>query len=103
MQDRHEAQDQDRLFDRVHNDLDQIHAAALPFSGDRDRVAVAMEQLNECERDINAGEYERRRFDQTVASIQRVIELNHLTDQSRNYLTDDVRDLTRLQTRLERY
>jgi hypothetical protein len=96
-----EVEDQSRLFDRVRNDLDQVSAGTIPFSSDRSRVTAAMELLNDCQRTIDDGTYDRRLFDQTVSSIQRVIELNHVTDQSRSYLSDDVRELTRLQSRLE--
>jgi hypothetical protein len=103
MQDRQEAQDQDRIFDRARTDLDRIHADASPFSPDRDRVTIAIQQVNQCQRAVTAGEYDRRVFYQTVASIQRVMDLNRLTDQSRSYLGDDLRAMNRLQARLEGY
>jgi hypothetical protein len=64
---------------------------------------MAMEQVNECQQGINSGDYDRRMFDQTVASLQRVADLNRLNDQSRGYIADDIRELTRLQSRLEGY
>jgi len=103
IQDQREIREQDRTFERVRTDLDRIHSEALPFSTDRDRVTVAMQLLNQCQRAVNAGDYDRRTFDQTVASIQRVIELNRLSDDSRSYLGDDVRAMSRLQARLEGY
>ncbi len=98
-----EIQDQDRVFDRVRTDLDRIHADALPFSPDRDRVMIAMQQVNRCQRAVAAGDYDRRMFDQTIASVQRVSDLNRLTDESRSYLGDDIRAMSRLQARLEGY
>jgi hypothetical protein len=103
IQDQREAQDQGRIFDRVRTDLDRIHADASPFSPDRDRVMIAIQQVNQCQRAVAAGEYDRRLFYQTVASIQRVMDLNRLTDQSRSYLGDDLREMNRLQNRLEGY
>jgi hypothetical protein len=102
-QDQREAQDPDRIFDRVRTDLGRIRADASPFSADSDRLTVAIQQLNQCQRVVAAGEYDRRMFYQTVASIQRVMDLNRLTDQSRSYLGDDVSAMNRLQARLEGY
>jgi hypothetical protein len=102
-QDQQEAQDQDRVFDRVRTDLDRIHADASPLSADRERVMVAIEQVNQCQRAVAAGEYDRRMFYQTVSSIQRVMDLNRLSDQVRSYLGDDLRAMNRLQRSLEGY
>jgi hypothetical protein len=102
-QDQREADGQNRLFDRVRTDLGQVHAGTLPMSTDRSRVNLALDQLNECQRAVNSGDYDRRLFDQTISSVQRVIDLNRLTDQSRNYLVDDIRSLSRLQSQLEGY
>ncbi len=98
-----EAQDQNRVFDRTRNDLTQVQASTAPFSSDRNRATIAVEQMNECQREIDAGAYDRRTFNETVASIQRVVDLNHLTEQTRGFLADDLRQLSNLQSRLEGY
>ena len=102
-QDQREAQDHNRLFDRIRMDLDHAHEGTLPFTTDRNRVNMAQTQINECQREINMGQYDRRVFDQAVSSMQRVVDLNRLSDQSRSYLSDDIRELSRLQSRLEGY
>ena len=102
-QEQREAVDQARIFDHARTDLDRIHEEATPFSPDRDRITVAMQLLNRCQREVSSGNYERSTFDQTMASIQRVMDLNRLTEQSRSSLGDDVRAMSRLQASLEGY
>jgi hypothetical protein len=101
--DEREDQDHNRLFDRVRTDLDHAHEGTLPVSADRSRVGIAQEQIDRCQRAINNGDYDKRMFDDTVASVQRVIDLNRLSDQNRGYLSDDIRELVRLQSRLDGY
>lgn len=102
-QEQRDADDQSRIFDHARSDLDRVHEEATPFSPDRDRIMVAMQLLNRCQREVIGGNYDRHTFDQTIASIQRVMDLNRLTEQSRGYLGDDVRAMSRLQARLEGY
>ena len=90
-----------RLFDRVRSDLDRADAAAVPYSGDRDRVAIAREEVNECQRAVATGEFDQRTFGETIGAIQRVVDLNRMTARSRSFLTDDISALRDLQARLE--
>ncbi len=62
--------DQARIFDGVRADLDRAHEDATPFSPDRDRVTIAMQLVNRCQRAVMGGDYDRYLFNQTVASIQ---------------------------------
>jgi len=96
-----EVQDHDRLFDRVLGDLDRAHAGALPMSADRSRVNIAQDAVTRYQRLVANGDYDRRQFEDTVAAIQRVADLNRISDQSRNNLLDDMHDLRRLQESLE--
>lgn len=91
----------DRMFDQIRSDLDLASTTALPFSGDRDRVALARDQLNACQRAVNTGEYDRLTFGETVSAIQRVVDLNRMTDQNRHYLVNDINELRQLQAELE--
>ena len=103
VQDEREARDNDQLFDRMRGDLDRAHAGTLPFTADRNRVVMARERAEACQRAINTGEYDRRMFDDTTAAIQRVVDLNRLSDQNRNYLVSDLEQLRSLEARLEGY
>ena len=99
--DQREARDYDRFFERVRGDLDRASAAALPFTDERDRVTRAREEVSECQRALMAGDYDRRTFDEAIFAIQRVVDLNRLSDRNRDYLLDDVRELRHLRSRLE--
>jgi hypothetical protein len=90
-----------RVFDRVRADLDRVQAGALPFTADRTRVMRAREEVNECQRILNAGDYDRREFDEAIGALQRVAQLNRLSDYTRDNLYDDIRDLRRVQSRFE--
>jgi len=100
-QDERQARDQDRLFDRVRADLDRAYAATVPLTADRSRLNIAQDAISRCQRSVAVGEYDRRQFEDGIAAIQRVADLNRLSDQSRNNLLDDMHDLRRLQESLE--
>src|ERR1700722_2243714 len=91
---------QDRMFDQIRGDLDLASTTALPFSGDKDRVSIARDQLSECQRAVNSGNYDRLTFRQVISSIQRVVDLNRVTDQNRSYLVNDMNQLRDLEARL---
>ena len=90
VQNEREAREHDRLFNRLRDDLDRAHASALPFSADRDRVIMARDRVDACQRAVAVGDYDRRMFDDTIIAIQRVVELNRLSDETHNYLVDDL-------------
>jgi hypothetical protein len=102
-QDEREARANDRLFDQLHGDLDRAHAGTLPFTADRSRVAIALDRAEACQQAISAGQYDRRMFDDTVAAIQRVADLNRLSDQNRTNLLSDIDQVRTFQSRLEGY
>lgn len=101
-QDEREALSHDRVFERLRADLDRVDSMALPFSGDRDRVATARRQVNECQRVLSEGHYDRELFGAAVAAVERVADIDRLSDRARTYLTDDIHQLRDLQSRLER-
>ena len=101
-QDEREAMSHDRVFERLRTDLDRVDAMALPFSGDRDRVGVARRQVSECQRVLAEGHYDRELFESTISAVQRVADMDRLSDRTRTYLTDDIHQLRDLQSRLER-
>ena len=100
-QDDRDVRDHGRVFDRVRGDLDRAQAGALPFTADRTRLMRAREEVNDCQRMLSAGDYDRRQFDEAVVAVQRVAQLNRLSDYTRDNLYDDIRDLRRVQSRFE--
>lgn len=101
-QERSEARENDRIFDRIRNDLDHAHTGLMPgvFNPERSRVALARKKAEDCRRAIDDGQYDRRLFDEAVDAVQKVIDLNRLSDKTRNFLVDDVTQLRTLQVRL---
>ncbi len=100
--DRRVDQDHDRIFDRVRADLDRVQAETQPFTAEHDRLVQAKLRVNECQRMLNDRNYDRRTFDYTVGSIQRVVELNRLSERNHDYLTDDIQALRSVQSEFER-
>jgi hypothetical protein len=101
-QDRRADQDHDRLFDRIRTDIDRAQAEAMPFTADHNRLVEAKVRVNDCQRMLSDGHYDRRTFDFTVTSVQRVIDLNRLSERNHDYLADDVQALRRVQSDMER-
>jgi len=99
-QERREVRDQDRIFDHLRGDLDRARASTMPMTPDRDRVIRADERVNECQRRVNSGTYDRRDFDTAIAAVQQVADMNRLPDEDRRLLSDDIQSLTRLRDRL---
>jgi hypothetical protein len=100
VQDEREVLHHDQVFDRVQGDLARAHSGALPFTADRDRVARAQDEVNHCQRAVATGDFDRRDFDQAIGAIQRVTDLNRLSDRTRDFLLADVRELRDLQDHL---
>jgi len=96
-----DARNYDRFFDRVRNDLDRASDFSLPFTGERSRVTRARQEIGECYRAVMAGDYDRRTFDEAVGAIQRVVDLNRLSEQSRDNLVDDMQQLREVESRLQ--
>ena len=100
-QDGREAREQSRVFDRAQGDLDQAHSVSLPFTDDRNRIIAAQAQVGECQRLVASGEYSRRQLDEAIIAVQRVADMNRMSDRNRDSLRDDVRDMQQLQSLLE--
>ena len=95
-----EATSHDRLFDQMRDDLALASTTATPFSGDRDRVAIARDQLNQLQHAVDTGEYDGLTFSQTISAMQRVVDLNRMTDRNRDYLVNDIGQLRDLEAQL---
>ncbi len=95
-----EATSHDRLFDQMRDDLSLASTTATPFSGDRDRVAIARDQLDQLQHVVDTGEYDGLTFSQTISAMQRVVDLNRMTDRNRDYLVNDIGQLRNLEAQL---
>jgi len=90
-----------RVFERVRIDLDHAGTFAAPFTGDEHRLVRAREEVTECQHAVASGEYDRATFGEALTAIQRVVDLNRLSDRSRSLLVDDLASLCDLQARWE--
>jgi hypothetical protein len=92
---------QDRVFSRLRADLDRAFAYAAPMEGDRGRLERARDRLNLCQRMVRDRNVDRRAFDEAVGSVEEVLSQNRIPDDTRADLRYDVRELRRLQDRLQ--
>jgi len=92
---------QDRVFSRLRADLDRAFSDAAPMEGDRGRIERARERLNVAQRMIRDRNFDRRAFDESFAAVQQVLEQNRMPEDARNDLRLDLRELHRLQDRLQ--
>src|SRR5580658_87164 len=74
--------------------------AVVPFTAERNRVIMARDLVNDFQHALADGDFDRRQFDDTISSIQRVADMNRLSDATRSYLLDDVRQLRDFARRL---
>lgn len=80
------------LFARVRQDLDHVQSAAFS-GGDEFRIARTKEDLNELQRNLEAGRYEEHRLDETIASLRTIMADNRLTPRDRDMLSEDLNHL----------
>jgi hypothetical protein len=91
-----------RLLDRVRGDLDRAESSTLPFTGDRNRIARARTELNEFQRSMDAGYYNRRELNDSILAVQRVLDNSFtLSDYDRNLLIEDVSRMQDYRARLD--
>jgi hypothetical protein len=90
----------DHIFDLLRSDLNLASSTAQPFAGDRSRVDLALDAVNNCQYAVRTGAYDKLTFGETIATIQRVVDLNRLTDQNRSYLASDMNQLREFETQL---
>jgi hypothetical protein len=96
-----EAREHGWIFDRVRGDLDRAEASTLPFSGDRNRIERARVELNELQSSWNAGENNWREFNEAVTALQRVMDVNRMSDRTRDFLAGDLNRLRDMRSRLD--
>jgi hypothetical protein len=92
---------QDPVFNHLRSDLDRVQSGTMPYTSSRDHVIRAEERVDQCQRDIQDGTYDSRTFDRTIAAVQNVVDASNLTYQDQQYLRHDLRELSRLEARLE--
>ena len=69
-----ERERRDRFLEQLRSDLYTAESNTLPFTGDRNRVARARQQVNTLIREMDSGIYNRQEFDDTIRAVQRVLD-----------------------------
>src|SRR6266478_1111717 len=60
----------ERFFDQLRSDLYTAERGTLPFTGDRNRIERARQEVSALERQMDSGIYDRREFDETIRAVQ---------------------------------
>ena len=81
------------LVDRVHTDLDHAYGVWHFSNGDRDRLNHAEKQLRDFSQKWNDNKFDKGELDDSISSIQHVLDNNKLPREQRDALSDDVTQL----------
>ena|SRR5437870_5472032 len=91
-----------RFFERVRAHLDRAEASTVPFTGDRNRIARAREELSPLQSRVEMGTLDRRGLDEAIIAVQRVVDNNHmLSDTNRELLYNDLNRMRDFRSRFE--
>jgi len=91
------------LVERVHTDLNQGYDDWHLSSGDRGRLNNAEKQLRSFARDWHHEKFDKGDLDQAIASIQHVLDNNHLSGPERDALWNDVEQLRHMREAYDRH
>ena len=91
------------FFERIREDLDHATSDAFPFTGDRARLQRTKTDLDELQQKLARGYYDERELDQTMASLQAVVQGNRLAPRDRDMLTDDLSRMRDFRARHDQY
>jgi hypothetical protein len=91
------------LVGRVHEDLNRGYEVWHLRSSDRDRLTHAEHQLRDFAREWNRGKFSKDELDESIASIQHVLDNNRLTGRERDALWSDVEQLRRMREAYDRH
>lgn len=78
------------LIGRVHEDLNRAYGSWRFSRGDRDRLNSAERELREFARKWSRGHFDKGELDDSIASIQHVVDNNHMPPGNRDALIDDL-------------
>ena len=93
---RYDAQSVSALVDRVHTDLDHAYGVWHFSNDDRERLNHSEKELREFAQTWDKGKFDVGRLDNSIGSIQHVLDTNKLPETDRAALSDDVTQLHRM-------
>jgi len=91
------------LVEKVHTDLTHGYERWHISNGDRDRLNGAEKQLRDFVRDWRHGKFDKDDLDRSIASIQHVLDNNHLSGPERDALGQDVEQLRHMREAYDRH
>lgn len=91
------------MVERVHTDLNQGYAHWHLAKGDRDRLNNAEKKLRGFASDWRHGKFDKGDLDESIASIQHVLDNNHLQGPERDALGSDVEQLRQMRQAYDRH
>jgi len=91
------------FFEHIREDLDHATSSAFPFTGDRARLQRTQMDLDELQKKLARGYYDERELDQTMASLQAVVQGNRLAPRDRDMLMDDLSRMRDFRARHDQY
>ena len=92
------------LIDRVHGDLNRSYEGGWTFThGDRDRLNHAEKELRDFAKKWYHGKFDKGELDDSIGSIQHVIDNNHMPPRDRGTLDVDVNQLRAMREAYDRH
>lgn len=91
------------LVDRVHADLNDGYRVWKMHGGDRDRLNGAEKELREFAQQWREGKFDKGKLDHAIASVQHVLDNNHLAGRERDALWSDVEQLRAMREAYDRH
>ncbi len=100
---RYDARAVSALVDRVHSDLDHAYGVFHFSNDDRERLNHAEKQLREFARKWDGHKFDKSALDESISSIQHVLDNNKLPQRDRDAISDDVAQLRNMREAYDRH
>ncbi len=100
---RYDARAVSALVDRVHSDLDHAYGVFHFSNDDRERLNHAEKQLREFARKWDGHKFDKGELDESISSIQHVLDKNKLPQRDRDAISDDVAQLRNMREAYDRH
>ena len=91
------------LIDRVHSDLNRAYEGWRFSHSDRKRLDNAEHELREFAKKWDRGRFSKGELDDAIASIQHVVDNNHMPARDRDALYDDLARLRGMREAYDRH
>lgn len=91
------------LVDRVHTDLTNAYERFHFSNGDRDRLNKAEKELREFSQKWQGGKFDKGQLDDSISSIQHVLDANKLHREDRSAIDEDISQLRKMREAYNRH